>query len=83
MGQIPHDSATTTMAIRRAIHHSQQCLRAFATRYSFTQDRRIVEEVNLRRKHPNRIPRAQIHRLGHRSGGHCGRLPAPTLSDCL
>ena len=33
MGQILHGSATTTAAIRRAIHHSQESLRALARRY--------------------------------------------------
>jgi transposase InsO family protein len=33
MGQVLHGSATTTAAIRRAIHHSQESLRALAGRY--------------------------------------------------
>ena len=33
MGQILHASATTTEAVRRAIQHSQESLRALATRY--------------------------------------------------
>ena len=33
MGQILHGSATTTEAIRRPIQHSQESLRALATRY--------------------------------------------------
>src|SRR5260221_8533382 len=33
MGQILHGSATTTEAIRRAIQHSQESLRALAQRY--------------------------------------------------
>ena len=33
MGQVLHGSATTTAAIRRAIHHSQESLRALARRY--------------------------------------------------
>lgn len=33
MGQVPHGSATTTEAIRRAIQHSQESLRALAKRY--------------------------------------------------
>ena len=33
MGQILHRSATTTEAVRRAIHHSQESLRALAKRY--------------------------------------------------
>ncbi len=33
MGQILHGSATTTAAVRRAIQHSQDSLRALASRY--------------------------------------------------
>ena len=33
MGQIPHGSATTTEAVRRAIQHSQESLRGLAKRY--------------------------------------------------
>ena len=33
MGQVLHGSATTTEAIRRAIQHSQESLRALAKRY--------------------------------------------------
>ena len=37
MGQILHGSATTTEAIRRAIQHSQESLRALAMRYGVNQ----------------------------------------------
>ena len=33
MGQVHHGSATTTAAVRRAIQHSQESLRALAKRY--------------------------------------------------
>jgi len=33
MGQVLHGSATTTEAVRRAIQHSQESLRAQAKRY--------------------------------------------------
>lgn len=33
MGQVHHASATTTAAVRRAIQHSQESLRALAKRY--------------------------------------------------
>jgi len=33
MGQIHHGCATTTAAVRRAIQHSQESLRALARRY--------------------------------------------------
>src|SRR3954447_577350 len=37
MGQVLHGSATTTEAIRRAIQHSQESLRALANRYGINQ----------------------------------------------
>src|SRR5512144_1262987 len=37
MGQILHGCATTTKAVRRAIQHSQESLRALAKRYSINQ----------------------------------------------
>jgi transposase InsO family protein len=37
MGQVLHDSATTTEAVRRAIQHSQASLRALAKRYGINQ----------------------------------------------
>jgi transposase InsO family protein len=37
MGQVLHGSATTTEAIRRAIHHSQESLRSLARRYGINQ----------------------------------------------
>ena len=37
MGQVLHGSATTTEAIRRAIQHSQESLRALATRHGINQ----------------------------------------------
>ena len=44
MGQVLHGSATTTEAIRRAIQHSQESLRALAKRYGIKpEDRREVE----------------------------------------
>lgn len=37
MGQVLHGSATTTEAVRRAIQHSQESLRALAKRYRINQ----------------------------------------------
>ena len=37
MGQVLHGSATTTEAVRRAIRHSQESLRAIAKRYGINQ----------------------------------------------
>jgi DNA-binding transcriptional regulator YiaG len=37
MGQVLHGSATTTEAVRRAIQHSQESLRALSKRYGINQ----------------------------------------------
>jgi len=37
MGQVLHGSATTTEAIRRAMRHSEESLRALAQRYGINQ----------------------------------------------
>src|SRR5277367_4418899 len=37
MGQVLHGCATTTEAVRRAIQHSQESLRALANRYGINQ----------------------------------------------
>ncbi len=37
MGQVLHGCATTTEAVRRAIHHSQESLRSLAKRYGINQ----------------------------------------------
>ncbi|MGO8263902.1 IS481 family transposase, partial [Rhizobium ruizarguesonis] len=37
MGQVLHGSATTTEAVRRAIQHSQESLRALSNRYGINQ----------------------------------------------
>ena len=37
MGQVLHGNATTTEAVRRAIQHSRESLRALARRYSLNQ----------------------------------------------
>lgn len=37
MGQVLHGSATTTEAVRRAIQHSQESLRALSSRYGINQ----------------------------------------------
>ena len=52
MGQILHSSATTTEATRRAIHHSQESLRALSKRYNINpktvakwKKRRTVDDL--------------------------------------
>jgi len=38
MGQVPHGSATTTEAVRRAIQHSQASLRGLTRRCGMNRD---------------------------------------------
>ena len=38
MGQVQHGSATTTVAVRRAIQHSQESLRELAKRYGINPE---------------------------------------------
>lgn len=59
MGQVLHGSATTTEAVRRAIQHSQESLRALAKRYGINQKtvakwkkRVSVTDVPTGPKHP-------------------------------
>ena len=47
MGQILHGSATTTEAVRRAIQHSQESLRALAKRYGV--DPKTIAKWNARK----------------------------------
>jgi hypothetical protein len=60
MGQVHHGSATTTAAVRRAIQHSQESLRALAKRYGINQKtvakwkgRSSVADVPTGPKSPN------------------------------
>ena len=48
MGQVLHRSATTTEAIRRAIKHSQESLRALAKRFGINQKTAASGRVGLR-----------------------------------
>jgi len=63
MGQVLHGSATTTEAIRRAIQHSQESLRALAKRYGINQKTvakwRGRDTVGDRRTGP-RAPRSTV-----------------------
>ena len=59
MGQILHGSATTTEAVRRVIQHSQESLRALATRYGINpktvakwRSRRTVVDLKTGPKEP-------------------------------
>ena len=59
MGQVLHGSATTTKAVRRAIQHSQESLRALAKRYGINpktvakwRNRNSVADDRTGPKHP-------------------------------
>ena len=78
MGQVLHGSATTTEAIRRAIQHSQESLRALAKRYGINpktvakwKKRTSVADLPTGPKEP----RSTV--LSRRGGGGHRRLPAP------
>ena len=76
MGQVLHGSATTTEAVRRAIQHSQESLRALAKRYGDQpEDGRQVEEARTTVSDlPTgpKEPRSTV--LSARGGGHHRRL---------
>jgi hypothetical protein len=55
MGQVPHGCATTTEAVRRAIQHSQESLRALAKRYGINQ-----KTVAKRKKRGSVVKRAGV-----------------------
>src|SRR5215218_5236080 len=85
MGQVLHGSATTTEAIRRAIHHSQESLRALARRYGINQKtvakwknhrwarqgvwRRLFERVANAGSIPDELAIDSTHIKAHRSAG--------------
>ena len=76
MGQILHGCATTTEAVRRAIQHSQESLRALAKRYGINQ--KTVAKWKKRSPSPIIRPaqKSQVHGSFDRGrGDHC-RLPA-------
>ena len=75
MGQVLHGSATTTEAIRRAIQHSQESLRALAKRYGINQ------KTVAKWKQRNSVSRpadgaegAEVDGAFHRGGGDRRRL---------
>ena len=77
MGQVLHGSATTTEAIRRAIQHSQESLRALAKRYGINQ--KTVAKWKKRTSVADlptgpREPRSTVL-VGRGGGGH-RRFPA-------
>lgn len=53
MGQVLHDSTTTTEAVRRAIQNSQESLRALAKRYGINQKTVISGRADVGRRCTN------------------------------
>ena len=77
MGQVLHGSATTTEAIRRAIQHSQESLRALAKRYGINQKTvakwkkrdSVADLPTARRSRIRRFCRSRKRRSSSPSGG--------------
>ena len=77
MGQVLHGSATTTEAIRRAIQHSQESLRALAKRYGIKpEDRREVEGTDHGHRPADQTEGATLDGPLRRGGSGHRRLPA-------
>lgn len=85
MGQILHRSATTTEAIRRAIQHSQESLRALSRRYGVNP--KTVATWNKRESAADRqtgptvtrstvlsVEREAIRGVSHANAAASGRL---------
>ena len=93
MGQILHGSATTTEAVRRAIQHSQESLRALAEALrDQSEDRCEVEEAGFGRRSADRSEGAKVDGAVDRGGGDhrrfstahaaaAGRLPLCAAAD--
>ncbi|TIX18442.1 MAG: IS481 family transposase, partial [Mesorhizobium sp.] len=87
MGQVLHGSATTTEAVRRAIQHSQESLRALAKRYGINQktvakwrDRTSVADLPTGPREPRStvlLPEEEAVRVAFR------RYTLLPLDDCL
>jgi hypothetical protein len=77
MAQVLHGSATTTEAVRRAIQHSQESLRALARRYSINQ--KTVAKWKGRSSVADRPTGAKVYGSVYRGGLHLSisdaRLP--------
>ena len=77
MGQVLHGSATTTEAIRRAIQHSQESLRALAKRYGINQKTVAKwKKRTLGRRSADRAEGPEVDGAVDRGGGDHRRLPA-------
>ena len=76
MGQVLHGSATTTEAVRRAIQHSQESLRALAKRYGINP-KTVAKwrKRDLGRRSADRAEGAEIDGSVDRGGGDHRRLP--------
>ena len=77
MGQVLHGSATTTEAVRRAIQHSQESLRALAKRYGINPKTVAKwKKRSLGRRPADRPQGAALDGAVDRGGGDHRRLPA-------
>ena len=75
MGQVLHRGATTTEAVRRAIQHSQESLRALARApRDQPEDGGQVEEALLGGRPSDRAEDATVYGAVDRAGGHHRRL---------
>jgi transposase-like protein len=75
MGQVLHGSATTTEAVRRAIQHSQESLRALARRYGVNpktvakwKARASVADLSTGQAMDNRAQRFRLNPLQQLAG---------------
>ena len=75
MGQVLHGGATTTEAVRRAIHHSQESLRALAKRYGVNPKTVAKWKARVLRFRPaDRTQAAQIDSPVSRGRGRRRRI---------
>ena len=75
MGQVLHGSATTTEAVRRAIQHSQESLRAWPSATGSTRRRSPSGSSALGRRPADRAERAKFDGPVDRGRGDHRRLP--------
>jgi len=90
MGQLLHGSATTTEAVRRAIQHRQESLRALAHRHGIKQKtvakwkkRRSTADLPARPPLAHLVGRPQIRRSLPMRGGRPHFFPSRSFSATL
>ena len=80
MGQVLHGSATTTEAVRRAIQHSQESLRALAKRNGVNQETVAKWRSGRHGRFANGPEGPKIKLALYRGRGGGGRVPAPYVA---